>query len=349
MSGANLTMRDIDDRYKTVLAAYIGHDKELYSEEIAQTKLEHARAISQFVAYTMCNSVNGIRSIRLPDIPHVPLAHTSFRYSDMSFFKSVRHSKAYIYDELTPPPSPLRGDGDDASDGETPLVPRIEIVQKEKKPRRRSTTQVGGLVRIAGTDEQEQQREDALRELLEEIGPCPAYWSHPPCDGQENVTKRPKMRQGNKASRTKYTDSFTKWVERVSHALVQIGQQHGSCYRLERTCIYDQCGHPLEEGSRETIRVPADERCMGCRRYYLSPDDNTKVPVFHLCYCPVRASYCIRCKIIQWATFVDDAYKRTGELVSYDTRTPCGMRGCNGSWGLVDLLFLVPGSTMGKK
>lgn len=347
------TLGDICQAYEDAIGAYErAPPGRCYIAEIERLRHEQCQAVAQFLSMDAAASSGMSKrgndkcstAIVLPAIP-------KFRQVNMpAFFRNV---------VINPPVG--------GAAGAAAAPPTEEEEEDKSSPNTHSeatddsdTTaplQFAFVARFTGHEH--------LSHILDDIGTDPRQWVVVDGGGGgagERTTKRPKLRQGKKSTRVNYTDTFLKWTEDAGNMLIQLGSVHGRHFTLETRPNGQYITGPdvalsptTLNANNELIRLPADGRCMGCRRYYLScgsgdpfvfsKRSNAKTPVFHLCDCSVRASYCTRCKVVQWATLAADQCKRSAAAathVTYDTRVPCVMPACTGRWGLVDLFFLTP-------
>lgn len=169
----------------------------------------------------------------------------------------------------------------------------------------------------------------------------------------------PKYQPNKKFACKQYSPVFMEWLENVREMIEQSAPVYEMCV-LEENVPEVESGHyrrlegaekpPKEDklliGSRirrlgqeewlennGTITIPQDLRCVGCRRYYFTKDPKrSKVMAFVVCPCNVRsASYCVRCKVIQWAMSASD----NGNPVA-----KCTGDGCDKMWSPQDVCIL---------
>jgi hypothetical protein len=104
-----------------------------------------------------------------------------------------------------------------------------------------------------------------------------------------------------KYSCKQYTAEFVDWINAMATAIVATSGG-GRTFRMT-IGGEEQTFEGLSNKPEGYVYIPTDNRCMGCRRYFVTQDQTKcKELAFHVCNCKRRrASYCIRCRCIQWA------------------------------------------------
>jgi hypothetical protein len=178
--------------------------------------------------------------------------------------------------------------------------------------------------------------EDArLQGLLRLFLAVPSRRCRPRGEWMRNPPTEPRPDPPNKKySCQQYTAEFVNWITALAEGVVSLSQGSRT-YKLAITD--DQKTQIFEDGGVVPVAIPADNRCMGCRRYFVTQDPSKcKELAFHLCKCNKRrASYCIRCRVIQWVLSLPaSAGSVEHELPSV------GCLACREPWSPSDLFIL---------
>ena len=158
--------------------------------------------------------------------------------------------------------------------------------------------------------------------------PRTEWMKNPPSEARHDPPNK-------KYSCQQYTSEFVDWITALAEGVVALS---GGA-RTYKLAITDDQKTQIFEEDRDAagipVAIPADNRCMGCRRYFVTQDPNKcKELAFHLCKCNKRrASYCIRCRIIQWV-FTLPASAVEHELPKV------GCLACREPWSPSDLFIL---------
>ncbi len=175
----------------------------------------------------------------------------------------------------------------------------------------------------------------------------------------EPLNKRAKTLPNKKFSCTQYADGYVQWLRAAEELIIQLCKGQGSRFfrmgvdmRGIQTVWQGQNGAPNKQGDdRWILRTPGDDRCMGCRRFFLTVvPENCKELAFRTCECcassSASASYCVRCWIIQWSLRLP-VPQTPAELYSPQlTRVRCTTTKCTATWSLSDLCVLSVNKTV---
>jgi hypothetical protein len=139
-----------------------------------------------------------------------------------------------------------------------------------------------------------------------------------------------------KYSCNQYVPPFVEWVNSIAEGVISLSGGTRT-YRLAITDDHSRQVFEGDAGAVSPVIIPADNRCMGCRRYFVTQDpSNCKELAFHMCKCAKRrASYCVRCRVIQWVLALQPPSSPLSALPTVGCLT------CREPWSPSDLFVLL--------
>lgn len=271
-------------------------------------------------------------------------------------------------------------DASSPSSHEESVVVAVAVPEKTKKSRRRRNNNGNGP-EMPHTSHQQQQQQlprktvetAVIRAKVLTLSPVKQTWKSDLALAEAAAQHR--VVPNKRFSSNQYSAPFMEWVDAVS---AMISSQPSRLYRLHQSPTLKSDERKLntrwsvilppgasewldnmdeeeaaKDGGRRILSAPGDDRCTGCRRYFAGQANGGSLMdvAFYMCGCSKhRVSYCVRCRVIQWALQLT-VDPETG-MVDPAAGVKCIGTGCDTRWSPEDLFpvvatsaIVVPGAT----
>jgi len=235
--------------------------------------------------------------------------------------------------------------------------------QRTRQPRKKKVIDPNAPINMNGynfehamreSPENLQERLVGLRVVIETLNRDRSTWLKPvpekgeQGDGEAKKQKKPNL-PNKKFSCNTYNQHFVDWVDTVTNVITACRDRTFHVFvdseSKERRFRgpFDDCE---ESDSPDIVQTPKDNRCISCRRFFITIDPSRCKPLtFTLCQCEKRrASLCVRCRVIQWATLLP-VDTESGMVQPFDEsgnirQVECLGSSCKTKWCPADLFVV---------